>query len=461
MSTQLYDIEVFPNFFCVGLKDYVTKKVLFYEISEEKNDLDKIYNFFNTFNGFLVSFNGLHYDNVVMNYFLENYKKYKHKSFLEITLDLKAFSDKIIFDDADFAVKAAKYRKNNWTDIDLFMYWSKGLRISKQISLKALGIQLGYPVIQELPYHPDTILTIEDLPKLRYYNYTHDLGILELLLNEMKGDVKLRQYLKQEYNIKCWSWDAPKIASEALLRDYCKATRKDIQETRKLVFYKPTLHLDKCLEGFDPQFELPVFKKLWQEVLSSVDSYSKEIIVSYNNTNIKLSYGIGGLHSVNENEQYHSDDNVQVITSDIASLYPNLIINYGCIRFPQVLDKYIQVKADRLVAKRNKDKVKDTFLKLILNSTSGLLDNQYSWLYYPEGAMRLRLIGQLFLTKCIEVCCINNWQVVSANTDGIEVIVPKAQLELYEQTLNDIAISFNLEFEHEYYNKIIYKNVSH
>ena len=46
--------------------------------------------------------------------------------------------------------------------------------------------------------------------------------------------------------------------------------------------------------------------------------------------------------------------------------------------------------------------------------------------------MRLRLIGQVFLTKAIEVCIINNWQVISANTDGIEVLVPKNQLDLYK-----------------------------
>lgn len=125
-----------------------------------------------------------------------------------------------------------------------------------------------------------------------------------------------------------------------------------------------------------------------------------------------------------------------------------------------MLQQYLNVKTERIIAKKAKDKAKDTFLKLILNSTSGLLDNQHSWLYFPEGAMRLRLIGQVFLTKTIEVCIMNNWQVISANTDGIEVLVPKNQLDLYEQEINQVAIDFNLEFEHEDYNKIIYKNVN-
>jgi len=460
-SKVLYDIEVFKNFFCVGLKDYVTKKITFYEISEERNDLDLIYKWFKTYDGFLISFNGVWYDNMIIKYLLENYSKYQHLDWINITLDLKYFSDKVIndeFDDQD--IKRIKWTKTNWIDIDLFCYWSKMLRMSKKISLKSLGIQLAYPVVQELPYKPDTVLTKEDLPKLRYYNYTHDLGILELLLDNMEGDVKLRANINQQYNLDCWSWDAPKIASESLLSDYCSKTRKKTFEVRKERFEKPFIPLVDCLKGFDPGFKLPIFQKLWVDILNSNNSFSKEILVTHGNTNIRLTYGIGGLHSINENEVYETTEDEQVVTSDVASLYPNLIINYLCIRFPEVLERYKEVKFERLEAKKNKDKAKDTFLKLILNSTSGLLDNSHSWLYYPEGAMRLRLIGQLILTKCIEQCVINNWKVVSANTDGIEVIVPKHMLRQYQDILDMTCRKFGLDLEHEFYSKIIYKNVN-
>lgn len=460
MNKKLYDIECYKNYFCVGIKDFVTKEITFYEISEERNDIDKIYGFFKSYTGFLISFNGLHYDNMVVKYLVKNYENLKYLGYSNICLELKYFSDKIIDDIFDEDVKQIKYMKSKWIDIDLFAYWSKMLRISKKISLKSLGIQLGYPVVQELPFKPNSILSLEDLPKLRYYNYTHDLGILELLTLEMEGEIRLRGNIIKEYNLNCWSWDAPKIASEALLSDYCKITSRKINEVRNTRYEKPTLYLNEILKGFDPEFKLPIFQKLWLEILNGKDTFSKELLVNYNNTNIRLTYGIGGLHSVNENEQYYTDNDLQIMTSDIASLYPNIMLNYGCIRQPEVLDQYRQVKTERIEAKRNKDKAKDSFLKLILNSTSGLLDNSHSWLYYPEGAMRLRLIGQIFLTKCIEICIINKWQVVSANTDGIEVLVPTHMLKQYQDILDITARKFNLEFEHENYNKIIYKNVN-
>lgn len=324
MRKELYDIEVFKNFFCVGIRNYDTKQLVFYEISEEQNDLDLIYQWFINYDGFLISFNGLHYDNTVIKYFLTKYKEYKNWNWSNITLDLKQFSDKIIYDDSyNEEVSKIKYFKTKWTDIDLFAYWSKMLRMSKKISLKSLAIQLGYPVVQELPYKHDSILTKEDLPKLRYYNYTHDLGILDILTTEMESEIKLRANIVKEYGINCWSMDAPKIASEALLQDYCRITRKNVYETRKLKFDKPTLYLNQCLEGFDPGFKLPIFKQLWFDILNSTNSFSKELIVNENNTSIKLTYGIGGLHSVNENEQYESNSDTIVITSDVALKWRN------------------------------------------------------------------------------------------------------------------------------------------
>ena len=319
MEKKLFDIECYKNYFCVGIRDYNSKELLFYEISEEINQTKEIYNYFNNYKGFLIGFNSVHYDNMVIKYLIKNYNNYKYLEWSNITLDLKYFSDKIIHGDSfDEEIKQIKYFKTGWTDIDLFLYWSKMLRMSKKISLKSLGIQLGYHTVQELPYKPDTILKLEDLPKLRYYNYTHDLGILDLLTSNMEEDIKLRGNIVKEYGLYCWSWDAPKIASEALLKDYCKITGKNIKEVRGYKFEKPTMLLGTLLKGFEPQFKLPLFQQLWLDICTSTNSFSKELLVNINNTSIRLTYGIGGLHSVNENEQYYSDDNIQVKTSDIA-----------------------------------------------------------------------------------------------------------------------------------------------
>lgn len=455
-----HDVEVYKNYFCVGIENYIDNTKILFEISEERNDYEKFMDFYTSFKGHIVSFNGIYYDNLIINYLIKNYIDLKDKPWYQITTDLKYFSDLVINSDDHSSFKDIKYFKKPWEDIDLFLYWSKETRLVRKISLKSLGIQLGYNVVQELPFHPSSILEIEDLPKIRTYNMTHDLGILRLLYDNMEGEVNLRKYIQETLKIDCLSMDAPKIASEILLLDYCQQTKYFLNNVRKWRYERNSIPIKNVLVGFDPHFELPIFKNLFEEINNSYDHFSKELLFNYKNTNIILKYGVGGLHSVNDNEKYESNDTHIIMTSDVASLYPNLIINYKCVRFLEVLLKYANVKAERLIAKKNKEKQKDTLFKLILNSISGLLDMQHSWLYFPEGALRMRLLGQLILTKFIETCAIQGWQVVSANTDGIEVIIPKEDREKYIAVLDETTKLFNLELEHNQYDFIYYANVN-
>lgn len=53
-------------------------------------------------------------------------------------------------------------------------------------------------------------------------------------------------------------------------------------------------------------------------------------------------------------------------------MYPTLFIEYGFLRgdLKIVLDKYLEIKEDRIEAKHTGNKKKDKFLKLVLNSES-------------------------------------------------------------------------------------------
>ena len=191
-GTWLCDVEVYPDLFFVGIKDFKNKKVFSYEVSERKDERDKLFKDLTSFSGFFVSFNGLHYDEVVLLYFIKNYKSLlKDCSLSEFFYFIKDVSDSIINEDWD-TIKLYKYAFRDWTSIDLFMYWSKMLRISKQISLKSLGIQLNHEEVQELPF-PITHLfgtNEEEIEQLIHYNIKNDLGILEKLFVKMQGEVE-------------------------------------------------------------------------------------------------------------------------------------------------------------------------------------------------------------------------------------------------------------------------------
>lgn len=371
--TYLFDIECFRNYFCLGLENYDTGEKILYEISEERDDRENIRKFCSKYKGFLVSANGLHYDEIVLAYFV----KTKNLSFIpksQLLYKLKQLSDAIINDNFS-VIKPYKWTKYNWTSIDLFCYWAKSLRMSKQISLKSLAVQLRYPVIQNLPFDPDSVLTKEQLPKLRHYNLEHDLGVLRMLYDAMKKDVELRGYIKDTYGLSCWSMDAPKITSEYLLEDFCRKTYKDKtipyyvykKHIREKRYFPKPWKIGEYLPNI--QFKTKIFQDLLEEIKNSDNTFSKQFYFEEGVTRVTISMGKGGIHTKNENEIYKCDDKHLIIDQDILSLYPTLLDVYKLIRkeLTIVLDKYLDIKKDRVEAKREGNKIKDLFLKLCLN----------------------------------------------------------------------------------------------
>lgn len=377
-DVYLLDIEVYRNLFFVGCRNYRTKEDLTFEMSPRKDQRKELYEWLSNYNGFMVTFNGQHYDEVVLKYFLKQYdEEFAYCSTSNLTFWIKQMSDKVIGEKYN-DYKEYKWFKTGWTSIDLMCYWSRGLRIQKHISLKALAIQLNYDEIQELPFTPDYVFkTNEEIGWLIRYNMRNDLGVLEKLYVKMRGDVELRHYLLKEYKIECWSMDAPKIASEYLLEDYCRKTynkdsgvsyweyKREIRNRRyepkpfKLGSYLPEVH-----------FKTEIFRNVYEGFRNCSGQFKMEIPFVKNSTRVMLLPSVGGIHSVNDNEIHESSGDYVLLDADIASLYPTLFIQYGFLRgdLKIVLDKYLEIKDDRIEAKHSGNKKKDKFLKLVLNS---------------------------------------------------------------------------------------------
>jgi len=443
----------------IGIRDYRNKTEITLEVSPFKDERQKLFDIMNNFDGYLVSFNGVHYDNVVIAYILKEYAKLKNLPVMEYLRLVKEFSNAVIEDDFE-KIKWYKWYKTKWTDIDLFLYWSKSLRISKKISLKSLGIQLNHDEVQELPYPHTKFLNFEEIEKVKKYNLVNDLGISEILFDKMKPDIELRHFVNKEYNLPCWSYDAPKVASEILLKDYCEPLNKSINEVRKTRFPSYTGKIGELFDNNLFKFKHPLLQKVYKEILDSRRDFSKSFAFINGKTNLNISLGIGGIHSNFDNKIYYVEEGKLYLSSDVASLYPTNIINHKICRYPEVLEKYSQIKIERLEAKRTKNKTKDTFLKLVLNSFSGLIDNEFSWLYYPEGALKLRILGQLQMLKALDDCVEKGYHVLALNTDSIDVIIDKNQEQEYYDVISKIEKEYNLVFEHDKIKKTIYANIN-
>lgn len=111
---------------------------------------------------------------------------------------------------------------------------------------------------------------------------------------------------------------------------------------------------------------------------------------------------------------------------------------------------YSNIKKERIEAKHNGDKIKNETLKLTLNSVTGLMQNEYSWLYSPKDVFKIRINGQLFLLKLAEMLILaTGCRIIQYNTDGIFVIIKKLQLEKANATIKEFEKLSRLSMEGE------------
>jgi len=465
------DVETLLGCFTITFLDYDSDNYEQYVISERINQIQEIKEKLKRVNYF-IGFNNIHFDSIICNWLI-NQKETTPEKIYNV-------AQTVIEQDDNYNKyrQYSKYKYNSpWINVDLFMYWSKMLRLSKKMSLKYFAVNLDM-VVQEMPMsHSKKEFKPYEILEVLSYNY-NDCLVTKALAKKLNEQINLRVGIKQTYNLDAISWDAPKIASELLLDSYCKLTfEKEFAngetpaDYTNFYDYKKTIRNTKP-DGYDfinkeylpkIEFKTKEFQDLYIEICNSKNGFEKEIIhKKFNGSRVKISYGSGGIHTVHKNEEYLSNSKSTLWTSDVSSLYPTLLENYKFInpKIHEVLDIYSQKKKERIEAKRNKWTVINETLKLVLNSTTGLLDNSYSWLYSPGPIMGLRLTGQLILTRLLEECNLSSFSVISMNTDGAEVIIPVGKEKAYLQVIKTIEKEFNIEFEHDQYKSIRYKTVN-
>lgn len=470
MKRAVIDIETLGNCFTLTALDYDSDNYKQFVISDYQNDFQKMNDFLFSIEYF-IGFNSISFDETVLMYILDKGIKTAPEIY-KVAQDVIAYGDNFELNE-----KFRKYKYNKpWKSIDLYLYWSKNIRIQKKLSLKYFQANLSLSIIEMPIHHSTTEFTQEQIDLILSYNLNDCISTKALAKEPipdiygvtMKEKINLRVWVKSQYNLDCLSWDSPKIASELLLENYCQKTwdkvsdynsyKKKIRNTK---YEKTPFRNGDYLPKIN--FKTKIFQDLYEEICNSYNGFSKEIIFKrFNGTYIKITYGSGGIHSTNREEAYKTNDNEYLYTTDVQSMYPNLLINYKFIRedLYYVLEKYRDVKFERVEAKQTKNKQKDAFLKLILNALTGLLDNEHSWMYSPAQIMALRLTGQLLLTRLLEESDLNGFLVFSQNTDGQEVIVPKNREVEYLNIVSIVEKEFDILFEHDKYEFINYGSVN-
>ena len=451
----VYDIEIFPNVFHCTCKDTEENKLYFFEISDRKNQLTELVDFFfykNIGDKMFCGYNNKHYDDVIINYLIDFYYKMDTLSYDKVCTSLYNLSNTIITaEEGDTSkFKRWKYAKYFYSMDLLTMLFSSKLRVG----LKEMQVTMHYKNVEEYSGDFSQFLPDSEIDNMIKYNI-NDVESTTELLNRLKDDVQLRLFIEKEYGIDALSMDSVKFGETLLLKKYCEQTKLSEQYVKTLRSPMDYIPLKDVILPFI-SYKNPKLQDVLEDMKSQVvyskerKGYEKKFVLS----NVRYSVGVGGIHSLHTPQIFVPNDNEYIGHSDVASMYPSFIIKYKWI--PRHLGKefwqvYSQIYKERIEAKHSGQKLKNLALKLTLNSVTGKMQQETSWMYDPFSVFKIRINGQLILLMLVDRLLELNCKIVQVNTDGVMYIAQKTQREAVQEAVSEVEQLTQLTFESDDY----------
>ena len=335
MDKVFLDIEVSPNFMLIGYmyEDGTVKQHSAFgkKKSLKLKHIKALQELFKTHT--MVTFNGMNYDSPVMS------EMFKGKTCTEvygISVDL-----------VEQEGNRWDYGKATTNHIDLIEV------APQQASLKLYGARINTKKLQDLPYGVHDDLTKKQAKRMAKYN-VNDLILTEELYQELLPQLKLRSQIGEQYKFDAMSKGEAQIAT-GIYNELLGLRKVPKQKIPKSVDYTAPDYI---------KFNTPELQDLLKKLQSEsfdvgaggspiVPKWLKDTDIVVDD--VKYTVQIGGIHSVNKGESIIPKDDEVYVTTDVASLYPSLMIQNKFYpeqiseKFGEVFEK---IYVERQIAKR-------------------------------------------------------------------------------------------------------------
>ena len=450
----IYDIEIFKHDFLLVFKDINKNEVATFhnEVATENfnpflcDELGiKICNSKGSYivkledivySQILVGYNNYYYDDRIIQEFLSMLDK----DISYINKRIKQVNDLIIGN------KFTTRFRNEFVSLDVFQQIDVG-----RPSLKMIEANKGVSIEEStVPFDIDRPLTAEELVATVYYcNYDVDqtIGI---------------------YKDRIHTYFVPKInLVKRVIKNEKDFSRYLRFNTTTLVgnLFKQDDYGEKELVGSYVYDVVPEeVKKAWlnfkDNLLINPNKNNEALIVGeHKNISVRdldcdIEFGYGGLHGVPVENKGNIIIAKDVKLLDVASLYPTIIGNLKLLGI--YTDDYIQMKYDRLKVKHTDKPLSDS-LKLILNSTYGVMNSKYSPINNPVGAYSVCFYGQSLLYDLSKELYKVDCKLININTDGVAFTTDN---EEYKDVWKKIEEKYNITLEEDRFVKWIQKDVN-
>ena len=448
----VYDIEIFPNCFHCCCKDTENDTLYKFEISERRNQLDELVSFFLQPKIMFCGYNNHHYDDVVLNYIIDYQTKLAGLPYWRICQSLFNLSSYIVEDEEGSREKLKRWKYAHYFEsMDLLtMQFSQKLRVG----LKTMQVTMHYKNVYEYEGDFNQHLPVDKIDEMIAYNI-NDVESTTELLSRLKDQVELRLFIEKEHGIDCLSMDSVKMAETFLLEKYSQQSgipKNVIKEMRSPMDYIPLKDVILPFIRYKNPKLQDVLEDMKKQIVYSKErkGYEKKFVLS----NVVYSIGVGGIHSIHTPKIFHPGEDEFIGHADVASMYPSLLIEYqwGPRHLGKLFcDLFAGLKAERLEAKHTGQKVKNLFLKIVLNSPTGKMQQEVSWMYDPFNVFKIRINGQLILLMLVDRLLDLGCEIIQVNTDGVVYRAKNTLREGIQGAISEVERITRLEFESDEY----------
>lgn len=422
----MYDTECYRNYWCGVFRSLATGKALIFEKRENEFELENSEKMkWILQNITLVTFNGIHYDMPMTALAVDG-----------VECDaLKNASDDLILNDAQGWQILRRHKVDALTCDHIDLIEVAPLRAS----LKTYGGRLHVPRMQDLPFHPHTVLTPLQIAIVRWY-CVNDTTSTAFLHECLKEQIDLRYTLSNENGIDLRSKSDAQIAEAIISAEYQRRTGRRAK--------RPQIEIGTQYRFETPAnitFQTPVMQEVLKTIQDTVYEIGKsgKILLPENIKKLKFKIGDttyqmgnGGLHSTEKSAAHVTDELYQLIDKDVTSYYPFIILNN--MYFPEhlgpvFLEIFGAIVTRRVNAKIDGLKAIAESLKIVINGTYGKLGSIWSIVYGPKLLFHVTVCGQLYLLMLAEMAELAGIPVVSANTDGLMFKCPRHLIPVLDQ----------------------------
>ena len=468
MNHWIMDYETLSNCFVAVFKHYKTDETHIFSVCKIQNDYEKFTKFLKQNienNEWHISYNGLAFDAQITHNVIKDHKNLKLMDGESIAEEIYGYAQKAIKRSNNREFQEFPEWEMTIKQIDVFKlnHWDN---VAKMSSLKWIQYSMDWENIIDMPIEHTTSIENQDQLDLIIKYCINDVESTKEIFERSKPLITLRKNLTDEYNINLYSASEPRISKELFAYYLSKELSIPKWELKKLRTFRNVIKIKDLILDYI-KFETPEFNNLLEKfrtVEINPNQTKGGFKYNVNYKGIKTHFGLGGAHGAMQPGVYESDNENVIMSSDVASFYPNLAIMNKIA--PAHLDKkafcdlYEWFFTER--KKIPKSNPMNYVYKIILNSTYGLSNDKNSFLYDPQFTMFITVNGQLTLMMLYEMImeAIPEATPLLQNTDGVETIIPRSKIDLYMEVCKKWEEITNLVLEHDQYKKLILADVN-